>query len=163
MHGEGMGKTTWRSFWAHNQLVWIKPRSNANPGGEQCTFPREMTPFPMTHHPQESLCSKSPPQGQWEDDVVPCWEVAPGTAWQELGVLGVLPEGPWPGEEAPTQHQQHLLQLPLPGRKVQLLRVEAQLLGPAERGGINGINGINPQGRTARNVTPSLPPCHPWA
>lgn len=35
------------------------------------------------------------------------------------------------GRRALTQHQKHLLQLPLPGREVQLLRVEAQLLGSA--------------------------------
>lgn len=69
--------------------------------------------------------------GHWGDDVVPCWEEAAGTAWQRLGVL---PARPWPGQEAPTQHQQHLLQLPLPGREVELLRVEPQLLGPAGEG-----------------------------
>lgn len=33
------------------------------------------------------------------------------------------------GGRALTQHEKHFLQLPLPGREVQLLRVEAQLLG----------------------------------
>lgn len=110
---------------------------------------------------EEALCNDtSPPgvprRGHWGDDVVPCWEVAAGTAWQELGVQ---PDRPWPGKEAPTQHQQDLLQLPLPGREVQLLRVEPQLLGPAGAGREVGLMPREEQpGMSPHTVTPPLPP-----
>lgn len=47
------------------------------------------------------------------------WTLA--AAWQELGVL---PDTQRPGKQPPTQHKQDFLQLSLPRREVQLLRME---------------------------------------
>lgn len=143
-----MGKTTWRSFWGHNQLIWIKPYPNADTSAH---FPEGGSLCNDTS-PQESLAGGT---GEMTWCHAGKWLLAlPGRSWE------CCQTGPGLGRRHLPNISRTFCSSPCLAEKYNCFGWNRSFLGLQEQGEV----GLMPREEQPEcHPTLSPPHCHPGA